>query len=539
MQNGKGCRLTAPTIRMTSKKAVKRETAVVLLSLFCCCFGIAAETQWTLAAQKFRFRTTGSLAPFEEAESSLLPQLILENISQGLYRTPLPDEILNRKLDTLKTERTSLFLQLSGEIQKRDAIVFEESSAESFKKAVAAQNKKIQDIQVKINENVATAEKLSQEYSSDGAPATGAPDARQIPFFGPAGKKDEQKPLAVVLYNDSYTALYEPPAAVSQHEYGGFEFANDIRSKKIDGLITGIIKNYGDYAAVTVTLRLYPGALEAGTVTEIGLLSDTAALAKNIVYSLVPLLSNSLPVTLQFDIQPPEALPGLRLMLDDRAFNSVPDHVVVPSGIHTVSFESDGYDLQRITYNFSGGGRFFVSVLLQKTTEKDLVLFFPDVMGAVYPDGVYTGETGTEKHGISVRVNGKPVIGEFRDAENKSAFFYIPSNLQRTGAQLSVSVDTYDRAADIEKHRRKMYLAYSILISSLPASFYAYGNFNSKVNAYNDGREDYDEVLKWQTYSRTAVGFSVAAGIWFSYELIRYLFSVDQVLPETVKKNKG
>ena len=53
----------------------------------------------------------------------MFPSRILEKLSTNLSRTVDADEKLARQLFLQKNERNSLFLQLSAEVQKKDALV--------------------------------------------------------------------------------------------------------------------------------------------------------------------------------------------------------------------------------------------------------------------------------------------------------------------------------------------------------------------------------------------------------------------------------
>ena len=94
-----------------------------------------------------------------------------------------------------------------------------------------------------------------------------------------------------------------------------------------------------------------------------------------------------------------------------------------------------------------------------------------------------------------------------------------------------------DVSADIEKHRRNMYTAYSAFILSLPLSFYTYGRFVNSYNANLFGDIDTESARTWQQYCWAAVGVSAVLGAVFSYQLVRYLLSANAVLPEDAERD--
>lgn len=128
--------------------------------------------------------------------------------------------------------------------------------------------------------------------------------------------------------------------------------------------------------------------------------------------------------------------------------------------------------------------------------------------------------------------------------ESNIAFIQIPQSTAFDGAYLVVNAKPYDRAANIDHRRRIMYLAYSGLICSLPFTFYNLGNFTAENNAYNSSnsngsrRASYDDVQKWQQRSYISLGVTAVFGAWTVFELVRYLYAADKVLPVKAKVDK-
>ncbi|MCR5401798.1 MAG: hypothetical protein K6E78_09430, partial [Treponema sp.] len=91
-----------------------------------------------------------------EASASVLPSLILEQIAENLTRLPRAREQLDRIEYDLQKERTSLFLQLSKEVQTRDALVLQDYSQGKLKRKIKEQQKKIDEVQKKIDANLAS-----------------------------------------------------------------------------------------------------------------------------------------------------------------------------------------------------------------------------------------------------------------------------------------------------------------------------------------------------------------------------------------------
>lgn len=125
--------------------------------------------------------------------------------------------------------------------------------------------------------------------------------------------------------------------------------------------------------------------------------------------------------------------------------------------------------------------------------------------------------------------------------ESNIAFIQIPAaqkNSAFDGAYLFADAKPYDRAADIDHRRRMMYLAYTGLICSLPWTFYNIGNFTSEKKAYLNNRASYDNLIEWQNKSYISLGVTAVFGAWTVFELVRYLYAADKVLPAKAKIDK-
>ncbi|MBQ3965546.1 MAG: hypothetical protein II684_01785, partial [Treponema sp.] len=144
---------------------------LILLGILFCHLPLSAatsttnKTNWVLAAQKYSFAQKGSRGLSMEQFATVLPQLILAQIAVEGTRVLPSQEVLDRKLDTLQTERLSLFLQLSKEYQTRDALVVNTRKPKKLEKDLAAAQKKIDEIQKKIDENLEKTEKEKADYA--------------------------------------------------------------------------------------------------------------------------------------------------------------------------------------------------------------------------------------------------------------------------------------------------------------------------------------------------------------------------------------
>ncbi|WP_191013634.1 hypothetical protein [Treponema zioleckii] len=354
----------------------------------------------------------------------------------------------------------------------------------------------------------------------------------------------------VVLYQNDNSKLFAPTEQALEAGYDSWTFSKEVVTAKINGLVTGKIVTYGEYAAITVEILTYPGAKSIGTVTDVGLITDLLPFARRLVQGLAPKIANSLPIELEFEIEPPEARENCRIMVDGvvKILKSKEiEPMIVDAGIHTITIESDGFERAMVTYKFSDDTRFFVHAEL-----------LPEVSGSVnirlkkYRDGMFyafgleSAPYNAENPQAKLSINGKNVLGVFElsgvgdeDKNESRAFYRITNDKATDGANLIVNAKPFDRAKNIDKRRRRMYTAYSALICSLPFTFYCTGRFTSANNGFSFGRVDYEEASKWQKRSYASLGVTAVFGTWTIFELVRYLHAASQVLPAEAKIDKN
>ena len=527
----------------------KRCSVLALVCLIgAACFG--EETAgWVLAAQQFTLAQKNAPSASAAQFAMVLPQLLLEQISLDGMRVLPSQEVLDRQLDALQTERLSLFLQLSKEYQSRDALVLTHDKPKKLAKALAQAQEKIDSIQKKIDENLAAADAAKDAFrpkiDREAALARGEDVADEqrhgwrFPFFFGDGESERQQQETVTIYRADSTALFAPSADALAEGVTSRTYEKEVTSAKINGVLSGSITGYGEYLAVSVDLYVYPGAKRVGSVTEVGTVGDQMDLAERIVQKLVPAIANSLPVMLRFEVVPEEAALSASLTLDGVVYSRIPDSLQVDASVHTISVAAKDYETVSFTYKYEGNERYRVRFSLSPARNGVLNLRLKKERdGIFYPKGFDRQAVDGQHPAARVTVNGTAVIGVFTagaDDDVASAFFYIPENLAQDGANLMVNAKPFDRAENIDKRRRRMYTAYSALICSLPFTFYCTGNFTAANNAYAMGRGSYDDAKKWQTYGYVASGISIACGVWAVFELVRYLWAANQVLPATAR----
>ena len=489
--------------------------AVLFFSSSCFC------AEWCLASQEFEYTQVRELNSSERALSSLLPELVMEQISAGLVRTPSTDELLERKRADLRSERLSLFLQLSAAVQERDSLVLSSSrlSESAYKKNLRDAEKKISGIEEKISSNIAKDTELVDSFSEGSI----------------EGSVKEDISLSQNLFVPSEEALN---AGVQSYLY-----EKELVAKKINGLITASIREYGGYIAVTANLYVYPGAVLAATVTEVGSTEDVLSLSKSLASSLIPYITNSIPVNLSFLVQPESAQSETVITIDEIVYPKGSMTHSVSAGTHTVELACPGFNTKRFTYSFTESSNYSIALSLTEEKEFDVALTLKKQISSVFytegvrsvmqPDGsvhLLLGDENTLGYMVVLDEEGK--------ATDSTTFFYIPQNLLSDDAALVLNAKPSDADSLIDKRRIWTYRAYTALLMSLPTTFICMGNYNSALLAYQSGSlNSPDSVYAWNTARYISLGVTVTCGVFFIVELVRYLYTADSVIPSRVTKS--
>ncbi len=480
---------------------------------------------WVLGAQEFSFEQPGKHAESELKAATVIPQLVLERIAQGNLRTISKNEKLDRRLSALQTERLSLFLQLSKEYKTRDALVLSKKSARELDRALKEEAEKIADLEDKIAENLKAADKTIKEINDSKEPI---PDER------------------IVLYKNDSSSLFVPSADAKINGVQSWAYSKDIANAKINGIITGKIVSYGEYAAITAELFLFPGCKSAGAVTEVGLLSDSLSIARRLVHGLSSKIANSLPVNLNFEIGPVDAREKCTINIDGVVYPNYAEGVLIDAGIHNITIESENFATVSFNYSFGSESQYLIRTDLEPRAKGIFKIKLKSPQNGIFYSRALEGhEVNEENPQAPLTINGSSVIGVFTkydlpdgtvaDSTQNSAFFYVPQKNLFDGADFTVKVEPYNREKNIDHRRKVMYTAYTCLICSLPVTFYTVGNFTATNNSYASGNRTitYEDVQKWQKMSYGSLAVTGVFGVWTAFEIYRYLKATNDVLPAT------
>ncbi len=527
----------------------KRFSAFIIVLLLCAsvlCLPLFCENgKWIIAAQKFT-PDSGLAADAVNAKTAeLLPSDILEKIGYSVMRNVYPEEQFERTKYKLRTERQSLFLQLSAEYKKRDALVLSNYSDLKLKTALSDSQKKIKDIQKKIDENLEALKKATQENDVKMAEIEAGiyddlHEKTELEKFKNLFKKIFVKDESLItqeqisFYKDDFSALYVVPDSLKELKISDPLYEKNIISAGINTLRTGHCSKYGDYISVYVDMYSFPGAKKIGSVAEVGSASELEIITNSIAMQLVPIISNSMPVEITVSIAPEEAASKASIYIDDALQKTENGKIVVDSGVHTIQFVCEGFKNAGTTYSFEGNKAYkiqvnfeqpksgFLQVGLRKTLEGDILM---------------NGERALEIDGkkSQISINGKEILGEFIAENGETAFFYIPKKLVYDGSYVTIKPKPMDRMSYIDKRRKIMYASYSIFMVSLIPTFYTLGNYQNYVNLYKNNQVDYETAKKWQDATNITRIISIGAGVFWGYELVRYLIAANSVLPQNAR----
>ena len=527
----------------------KRFSSLILIILLCgsgLLFPLFCENgKWVIAAQKFVPDLSIASDVVNDKTAELIPSDILEKIGYSATRNVFPDERFERTKYKLRTERQSLFLQLSAEYKKRDSLVLSNYSDLKLKSAIKESEKKIKDIQKKIDANLTELKKTSEENEKEMAQVENTLKNmnekeseldRYKNLFRRIFVRDESiiQQEEITFYKDDYTSLFSLPDQLKELSVTDPLCEKAIVSAGINTLLTGHFSKYGDYLSVYVDLYSFPGGKKIGSVTEVGTTNDLEHINTSIVMQIIPILVNSLPVQLEIAIEPKEAEAKTMVYIDNVLQHIENGKLIVDSGINSIQFISEGYKSAATTYNFEGNKKYKIEVNFEKPKAGYIQIELrKPIEGNLLMNGERAIDIDGKKSQISI--NGKAILGEFISTDGNTAFFYIPEKMVYDGNYVTIKPKPMDRMAYIDKRRKIMYGTYSVFILSLIPTFYTYGNYQNYVNLYKNYQTDTETARKWQNATNITRFISIGCGVLWGYELVRYLIAANSVLPQNAR----
>ena len=533
---------------MTTK--YKKLRAVVFSIVFLMSFSVPLfcdTTKWVIGAQKFIYARGQTKNAVTSNIEDTIPSDILEKISTSIERNIMPDERFERDNYKLKTERQSLYLQLSSEYKKRDSLVLNNYSDMLLKSEIKSEEKKILQIQEKLEKNIAEQKKKAAEAELEMKLVEGNGDfdddreVNEATLVKNLVKNIFKKGQTLIteenisFYRDDVKNLFKPSEKVEVAGYTEPLFEKEVVSAGINALITGEVTSYGNFISVAVDLYNYPGAKKIGSVMEVGELKELDLISSEIARQLLPMIANTLPVEFTFSVEPEDAKEKLSVFVDDILQKTEINSIVLDSGVHRIQFVSEGYKTAGTTYYFEGNTKYKIEVKFEKPVIGYIQIKLKNpVQGDIYGNGEPAQKITDRKSQISI--NGTTILGEFIAENNETAFFYIPKKQTYDGNVVIINPKPMDRMEYINTRRKWMYGAYTLFMASLIPMFYTYGNFQIQSDLYSKQLIDFQTAKRWQTASAVCEVITVGLGIFWGIEFIRYLVAANSVLPPTVQQ---
>ena len=525
------------------------------VGLFACALGAAFCDDWVLAAQKFEFADSRSAQIADESLTTIMPQLIMERISEGLVRSTSLQEMHDRTRNDLLTERQSLFLQLAKEVKVRDALVVTEPKDRKLKKELKEEEEKIAEIEAQIDENLQKTQKLKEElYQKTTGDKRDMPPPRggrgPLPFNPFANlfvkKEDDLLPdptrEQIVFYKSDPYVFFTPSDDAKKFGIESRLYETEVIKEKINALLTGKIAVYGSHFSLSCKIWNFPGAKVIGEIVEVGSMKSWDQTADAVAGFFIPKIANSFPIEIRFTVEPAEAKEDALLKVDGNVYVKVPDKIIALPGEHFIEVECSGYVTKSVDYDFQGARRFLVEANMKKKTDvKAQVHLENPLEGSLYLGSDLAGEITFDSQRTEVFFDGTDAIGQFVSKGDEDAlfFFYIPEKLQQNGASLVIKGKPSDRASVIDRRRIVAYRAYTAVVLSVPITLFCLGKYYAIEGAYNRGSmEDSSEMDKWQNYTFISLGVTMGCLGFFIFELSRYLKAANSLLPAKVKIEK-
>ncbi len=351
----------------------KRRLAILFAAFLLPSF-ILASNDWIIAAEPFSWESDTSSEEQVKAAAVQIPSLVLDYLSNSGLRVPSLQELQQRKLDELKKARPSLVAALEKALKSRDEVLFSVESESEFKKEIEKKDLAVEEAKKNLEENQRQTRALLEEIK------TNESDNNYVASHE-----------TVRLWKDSSSTLLQVPENTSLDDM--------LAKEKINALVSGTMTVFGGYAVVQVQLAIYPGAIVAGNAEQVGSLSDIVSLAKKLAEQLEPFVLNTSSVTLSFSVLPEQAACDAVVLLDGQItpLSQIPSSgMVLSSGEHTFTVESQGFYPKSFTWNFSEGNHFLATVNLEEQHFVELHLQEEgENSGQVYVNALPVGQLPT------------------------------------------------------------------------------------------------------------------------------------------------
>lgn len=305
--------------------------------------------------------------------------------------------------------------------------------------------------------------------------------------------------------------------------------ARSLSSDGISGLITGSIEDIGGYLLVTVSLDTGYGKASELLIREAMPYDGIEQIIYRISADILPEIANRNPVAINFTVNPPKA----KVFIDDRLVldHSVP--VIVFSGEHTIQVSAPGYAFAERKAGFDTRDSYSITIDLEKISTVTVSFDTSHMSADLFFQTKYFGTTE-----LIAEIPAEKIIGEAINGNIKTYFIYPYEEEKNNNLRsMLIPVNTINTEQRIEKQRKVLYWSLGLLYISLPVSMISYGIVSNKIQAYNNGKigdspKDIEEINRWSLVSDVSQGVSVALGVNFVFQLVRYIIAANQAIPK-------
>jgi len=483
---------------------------ITLLRVSCCLFFFltlidlnAESSPWIIGATEFLIQTDADIDVSAEKTDSIstiakiLPSLILSDLELPTVRVVTQSEIFARQSRQLEDEREVLQEDYEDKIAIRDKLVILSSEDSDYKDQLKISEQDIEQSKTALVEN----EKKQKELLETEIDSTSE---------------------TVELYKNDSSKLY-----VLSDEKDPYDDVN--------ALITGSLKSFDTYVQLKLQLILYPEQTEIYSTTVTFLPTEVSIVGENLAKELLAIIQNKKLVKLEFKILPQEIEQKTKIRIDGENVELDENRsLMVSRNSHQLSFFSEGYEIAETQSDFTEKDIYTVTVTLKKLKNYEITINSAIPLTGLFVNGKEYDPN--EKFVVSML----PALGQAIVAPDVATYLILES-----GGIQKIEPHSQDISALIEKRRRTMYNSYGALILSLPFSFISYGmyvdaNYSAYVYGSNYGSDSTytDLVDKQDTLEVVSTIFkcvSIGLGINMIIQLIRYIKTVDEVLPEQVE----
>lgn len=454
----------------------------------------AQEQNWQIAAQEFELIDVPDHVSFF---STAVPTLILAQISMNSNRIISSDEIYlkeKQRLEELYISALRERVKLKNEL---NMMYFFEGTKKERTNKIKVQEKKIQQKELDLNIIKKKIDKNEKSKASE-----------------------KPKEVTISLWNNG-SSLYK----IKQDK----TTKASLRADGISFLISGSLEDLNGYVLAHITcISSIPG-VETIEIEKAAAYDEIDLLVERIQSSLFSVIVNKKIISMELTCIPSDAL----VFIDSELIAS--DHIFfIAEGKHVIQAQASGYESALWEGIIAGNEEFSILIQLKpKKTQK--IAFTFDSQTNLYFDGMWYG--GLQ---IPVSLTHFPSLGYLEQNKVKT-WFVINENVFNSESQSLFQVHTNKIPVQqkIEKQRSVLYWSLGAFYFSLPIAMFFYGKSEVMAKAYLDDRlpqtdKNYKTIINFMNASSISQGISVVLGINYFFQLGRYFWMAEKVLPQTI-----